>query len=1140
MVSCKDILYIRKPIIKFLKMEEPRHQYISMDNDQSILENPYTMPRSNLQFSYYKSVVEQDLRLRMIRNTQPPFDDCEDICKLDRKVAKEREVHSHPIAVYLNKLASKSKIPASANQDRISDQMASLLANKIKKSLSGNDKLNHDNFKNTFIDQTRRKLDGMYIDLRKRWNKLYDRNPPFKLHIQETLSAEISNKSAQLKYVLSSKEPAKCWNAERFRRKRERVHRILIYRRCKMELQNAQPCFPLIWKEPVSSEVIDEVSGDALCHITLLCRDVICEANKCTTGCPTAKFSCDACRMRTYTQRSKDALFSVVTGSFAEGCTLPIFYVDSAESVATKIWSDIDGMYPTGNNVGFEETESDIIAIICTERTPPGYLQLRQIGTEELYCALEERQKSEYIGPNTENNSINFARYWDITPHGPAKQFKHFNVKPHVSIPHFDSVPFHSCSSWPAVAKPWIDRERPCNWPSKETIQSIVSKGCRIVHTPHVLCQGQETVFRFSFSEAETILFRTLTSDQKKCFVAFKSLLKYGIEKLKNKKDENNLSSYCLKTIFLWACETISADHWQTTNGWSRCLLYMIDQLHSCVKTGKLPGYFIPETNLLDTMKGPSMLLNEIEELRSIPLLYASAFIHATKCFRGFHSKISVADETNILCISAQNANVLIDQLKFLHGIVAKSKATRSGLFWRKETVLRIFANWCKQNSCALGLELWQCLTGEMTLFDIVYLDIVHGFDIPIAVLLEYLDKGWSADFVCKLGICFSYYRFDRENHRSEVKYSFLFKTLHMIQHALDQEIVSVKLLFTCVSILMKLEEFEIAARVLESGTDEFLRSYESLSFDYVFASVVSNKLRNNLRELTDLREREHETGLFKVSVPVFFWYSLYVCYKNLGHGEKLQGVLTQMNYYSKLTLSRNLFSDMDYLDIHLFLEMYANIQEWRMYHYEYYDIFISLEMLLIKLQSKYIKILGFDGQNDYSNPQIGLFCSCNDSISDALQSFLVPCDPIKNPYYDDIAESLFRRQMVTTADRVHYAQVLIAGNKIEQAIPNLNAIVEEEGDYSLSVVIWPKLILKSYLLDVNLRKELKNHSADYIVFPSNLYARYLLVNAYNSLGQTEQCERNRKEFLKLLEWYSTFTAFAPMSNIMFNIFKKK
>ena len=196
------------------------------------------------------------------------------------------------------------------------------------------------------LEQTRATLDGINIDLRNRWNKLYDRNPPFKLHIQETLSAEISIKSIQLRNVLSSREPAQCGNAECFRQKRERVHRILIYRRCKMELQNAEQCFPSIWNKPGTSEVIDKVSGEALCHITLLCRDVICETNKCTTCCPTAKFSCDACKMKGINYYSGHQ----VCGSYAEDCMLPVIYVKNCQNDAIKksvmsiIWFILDLM----------------------------------------------------------------------------------------------------------------------------------------------------------------------------------------------------------------------------------------------------------------------------------------------------------------------------------------------------------------------------------------------------------------------------------------------------------------------------------------------------------------------------------------------------------------------------------------------------------------------------------------------------------------------------------------------------------------------------------------------------------------------------------------------------------------------------
>ena len=76
-----------------------------------------------------------------------------------------------------------------------------------------------------------------------------------------------------------------------------------------------------------------------------------------------------------------------------------------------------------------------------------------------------------------------------------------------------------------------------------------------------------------------------------------------------------------------------------------------------------------------------------------------------------------------------------------------------------------------------------------------------------------------------------------------------------------------------------------------------------------------------------------------------------------------------------------------------------------------------------------------------------------------------------------------------------------------------MNRIIDGGGDYSLSVFICPKSLWESNFLNDDLRKELPKSSADYVVFPTNLYARYLLANAYKSLGEMEQCERNMKEF---------------------------
>ena len=128
-----------------------------------------------------------------------------------------------------------------------------------------------------------------------------------------------------------------------------------------------------------------------------------------------------------------------------------------------------------------------------------------------------------------------------------------------------DHVYYFSCSSWPPIAQNWIDRERRNKWPSNEIVREIVSKGCRIVHKSHPSSRDPDAEFRFSFSVAERMLFDALSVDQKKCFIAFKALVKYRIYRLEIiTNNEIDLSSYHLKTIFLWTCETIPAEQWQT------------------------------------------------------------------------------------------------------------------------------------------------------------------------------------------------------------------------------------------------------------------------------------------------------------------------------------------------------------------------------------------------------------------------------------------------------------------------------------------------------------------------------------------------------------------------------------------------
>ena len=314
------------------------------------------------------------------------------------------------------------------------------------------------------------------------------------------------------------------------------ISRILIYRRIQIDSKPGEGCFPLIWNIPDSSTVIDEVSGENLCHITLLCRDVLCECNSCTTGCSGVVFSCGMCQMKLYLENTTELNFQY-SGSVAENCIPPIFYLQTDGNNSIKKWSDIDLMEHTGKYVGFDVNEPNIFATVDTDESRPGYLRLRVFETGRLLA-------SSITLDNPIEKKLSWSYYLNHHEfqHGPARSMKFDSAY----LKEVDRVSYVSCSSWPRIANAWIDRKRPCNWPSKETIQSIVSKGCRIVHKPHEMSKRRRTEFRFSFSEAERILFGTLTCDQRKCFVAFKALIKYGIYELEYKIGGRHQSEYVL------------------------------------------------------------------------------------------------------------------------------------------------------------------------------------------------------------------------------------------------------------------------------------------------------------------------------------------------------------------------------------------------------------------------------------------------------------------------------------------------------------------------------------------------------------------------------------------------------------------
>ena len=1095
--------------------------------DCIVMSFPYSTFWSDI---YHESIVQHDHRLRSICS-QTPWVSFDEIIDADWIAAKNDDrIASNPIAIYLNKFAPKSQKFKRMNKDVIYQRQI---------SVSEYDR----NQRNRYISGLRA-CSRTTVDPRNRWFKLYERNPRFTSTIS-ALSTQLHS-TIQAQSQITQSVPTET-NAKRSitpMEKYSKCYKVRIFHRQASNWKMEGASFPSIWKEQDQFALVDDVSGVALRHITLLCRDVICECNKCTVGCPSGESGtpgrCDVCQLEYQEYIMRHVQPSMVfCGSFAEGCMLPTFFVCNEFGIAIKKSSDIDKMIDSRGRVGFNvEIDSNIFATIETGNCEPGYFRLRVVSDGQIFRLSEN---IEFIG-NTVQDRINVriiekSYYKKSFTRGPATTNIAFKE------PNRDKVYYYSCSSWPQIAQPWIDRERPSKWPPKEIIREIVSKGCRIVHKPHPSSKDPDAEFRFSFSVAELFLFDALSVDQKKCFIAFKALVKCGICRSKIiTKNKIDLCTYHLKTIFLWTCETIPVEQWQTTTGWARCLLYMIDQLYACLKSRILPGYFIPESNLLDSIELPQILLNEMRKLRMDPMTSAATFLDSTRCLR--HSRFKILDHIqDFYGFDLIEEIVLGRQFIFLQKMTIEMDSTRGVALWKKEAVLKIFATWCHQNSHEIHLTPWQCLAREMTLFDVVYLDILHGFDVPTNVLLEYVDREWSADVVCKLAICYSMKALKREDRKNQVEYSLHFKTLLMVHRTISYKFPTLESIITSVSILMRCDEYEMAAKVLESAIPDCLSERICIRWKKLYADLLSHKLNNEIQEMSDILKYVGWQIRFCQAISTLICFSLSVCYKYSGDEEKRGAVLDLIApmEFSCLNNQKDHFCFMHFEYVYFMLEVFDNSEKWKTLAYNNYRQFMSMKIKLIKEEAKErkdaLKRIICDHQSDryVSLKAYSSMWSCNvemitvlKNLDDYLRMFNERAIDVLNEF-----ELKLTYSMTTTVDRICFSQVLILERKLEQAISILKAVVEQEGDFSISMVIWPKELYRSGLIDDNLRNELMKSSDDYIVFPTNLYARYLLTIAYNLLGQEENRSNNLAELVVLRERYSQVQEFAPMLKIM-------
>ncbi|XP_060584295.1 uncharacterized protein LOC132740416 [Ruditapes philippinarum] len=148
------------------------------------------------------------------------------------------------------------------------------------------------------------------------------------------------------------------------------------------------------------------------------------------------------------------------------------------------------------------------------------------------------------------------------------------------------------CESWPTESLQWVTRFRPSGWPSVKLVEECSFIPCYIVAKSHAANADDTHEWRFSFARQEGILFRSIPLNVKMVYILSKLLVK-GLH-----IKENLLSTYQLKTMFLWHCELKSEEEFKSKELEINLEEFLVFVAQS-FEEHKIQNYFIPTNNMI-------------------------------------------------------------------------------------------------------------------------------------------------------------------------------------------------------------------------------------------------------------------------------------------------------------------------------------------------------------------------------------------------------------------------------------------------------------------------------------------------------------------------------------------------------------
>ena len=277
-----------------------------------------------------------------------------------------------------------------------------------------------------------------------------------------------------------------------------------------------------------------------------------------------------------------------------------------------------------------------------------------------------------------------------------------------------------------------------------------------------------------------------------------------------------------------------------------------------------MPGYFIPQYNLLDTIPVQNLnyFVQYLQIIRRNPVECAVKFLSKMILYRNVSPRFSVKADLYIKRSSSNTIEpsaIFTRELKtqFLQNLLFSFDKSRNPVFWKKSVILNMFAKWChakiESKLAACYSEFVGC--EKMALFDVVYLDLVHGFALPEELVLARFNK-FTEESTNVMSTLVKLYCIHSSPGTQKVN-------RHFKDSLLILEIIR---LFTLLISSLS-EQYEEAEDILKSVYDD---EVESNVFNDVSMIFHFDKQRKDIQEMQLVSKDDS---------PIYLSRRVYICY---------------------------------------------------------------------------------------------------------------------------------------------------------------------------------------------------------------------------------------------------------------------